>query len=143
MIYVFLIIMILLNFNWIFKKGKWKQVVSREYYVSGIKSIIGEIVDSCSTVPDDIMRKTFKVAAGLSVILNGTMAIIGMCVVKNILLLPFVIIVIFGDLMEYKYLHIVMNRESTLAEDTIVHCILVYRRVFFMLLTISVALAIF
>ena len=143
MIYVFLIIMILLNFNWIFKKGKWKQVVSREYYVSGIKSIFGEIVDSCSTVPDDIMRIAVKVAAGLSVILNGTMAIIGMCVVKNIQLLPFVIIVIFGDLMEYKYLHIVMNRESTLAEDTIVHSILIYRRVFFMLLTISVALAIF
>lgn len=135
--------MILLSFNWIFKKGKWKQVVNREYYVSGIKSIIGEIVDSCSTVPDDIMRKAFKVAAGLSAILNGTMAIISMCIVKNILLLPFVIIVVIGDLMEYKYLHIVMNRESTLAEDTIVHCIFIYRRVFFMLLTISVALAIF
>ena len=143
MVYIILGLMIISNFNWLFKENERKNIISRKAYVKESYRIAKQTRESLQDSDGESKDFLVAVSFGISLLIACAEMIVALLITRYPLLIPFCIIMILCEVYENKYVFKLLKGEVTYTEDTLSHAVLIYRRLFYMNLTISVALAIF
>lgn len=135
--------MIISNFNWLFKRSEIRNICSRKAYVEESHKIVEKTKDFMSKSDGDNTDSLILALSWIALLLALAEIITALVITQNFLLIPFCFLMIAGEIYERKYVINLYKGKVTYLADTISHAILIYRRLFYMNLTINVALAIF
>lgn len=143
LVYIILILMIISNFNWLFKRSEIRNICSRKAYVEESHRIVKETKSLMSESDGESSNNLVFVLSGITLLIALVEITVALVITKNFLLIPFCLLMIVCEVYESKYVVNLYKGKVTYTADTISHAILIYRRLFYMNLTINVALAIF